>query len=89
MPLVVVTSLRAGYAAPAAAIQANSFEPESLDEVVSRPDELGQLAQVFQEMVRQVSAREQQWHQQMLQLRIEMNQAHTVREVVFPDREVK
>src|SRR5690348_4715841 len=36
--------------AAAAAIQANTFEPESLDEVARRNDELGQLALVFQEM---------------------------------------
>ena len=36
--------------AAAAAIKANTFQPESLDEVARRPDELGQLAQVFQEM---------------------------------------
>jgi two-component system cell cycle response regulator len=73
--------------AAAAAIQANSFEPESLDEMASRPDELGQLARVFQEMARQVSAREQQWQQQVLQLRIEIDQARNVREGAPPDHE--
>jgi CheY-like chemotaxis protein len=58
--------------AAAVAIQANSFQPESLDEVASRPDALGQLARVFQEMARQVSAREQHWHQQVQQLRSEI-----------------
>ena len=38
--------------AAAAAIKANTFQPESLDEVARRPDELGQLALVFQEMAR-------------------------------------
>jgi DNA-binding response OmpR family regulator len=75
--------------AAAAAIQANSFQPESLDEVTRRPDELGQLARVFQEMARQVSAREQQLQQQVLQLRIEIDQARNVREVAPPDHEVK
>ena len=58
--------------AAAVAIQANSFQPESLDEVAIRPDALGQLARVFQEMARQVSAREQHWHQQVQQLRSEI-----------------
>ena len=60
--------------AAATAIKANSFEPESLDGVAARPDELGQLALVFQEMARQVSAREQHRQQQVQQLRIEIAQ---------------
>src|SRR5947209_13965326 len=40
--------------AAAAAIKANTFQQESLNEVARRPDELGQLAQVFQGMARQV-----------------------------------
>jgi two-component system, cell cycle response regulator len=51
--------------AAAAAIKANTFQPESLDEVASRPDELGQLALVFQEMARQVYAREQHLQRQV------------------------
>jgi len=67
--------------AAAAAIKANTFQPESLDEVARRPDELGQLAQVFQEMARQVYAREQQLQQQVQQLRIEIDQERRAREV--------
>jgi len=67
--------------AAAAAIKANSFQPESLDEVAKRPDELGQLAQVFQEMARQVYAREQHLSLQVLQLRIEIDHARKAREV--------
>ena len=59
--------------AAAAAIKANIFQPESLDEVAQRPDELGQLALVFQEMARQVYSREQQLQQQVQQLRIEID----------------
>ena len=36
-----------------------SFEPESLDRVAERRDELGTLVRVFQNMVRQVQAREE------------------------------
>src|SRR5881394_3986365 len=67
--------------AAAAAIKANTFEPESLDEVTRRPDELGQLAQVFQEMARQVYTREQQLQRQVQQLRIEIDQERRASEV--------
>src|SRR5881396_3907927 len=67
--------------AAAAAIRANTFKSESLDEVARRPDELGQLALVFQEMARQVYAREQQLQRQVQQLRIEIDHAKKAREV--------
>src|SRR5436305_1289631 len=67
--------------AAAGAIKANTFQAESLDGVARRPDELGQLAQVFQEMARQVYAREQQLQRQVQQLRIEIDQARKAREV--------
>jgi len=67
--------------AAAAAIRANTFESESLDEVAWRSDELGQLALVFQEMARQVYAREQQLQRQVQQLRIEIDHARKAREV--------
>lgn len=73
--------------AAAAAVRAGTFEPESLDEVTRRPDALGQLALVFQEMARQVSAREQQLQQQVQQLRTEIEQAGNVREVASSDQE--
>jgi CheY-like chemotaxis protein len=67
--------------AAAAAIKANTFQPESLDEVARRSDELGQLALVFQEMARQVYAREQHLQRQVQQLRIEIDQERRAREV--------
>ena len=67
--------------AAAAAIRANTFESESLDEVARRSDELGQLALVFQEMARQVYAREQQLQRQVQQLRIEIDQARKTRDI--------
>ncbi len=67
--------------AAAAAIKANTFQPGSLDEVARRPDELGQLALVFQEMAHQVYAREQQLQRQVQQLRIEIDQARNASEV--------
>ncbi|MDQ6645382.1 MAG: HAMP domain-containing protein, partial [Chloroflexota bacterium] len=67
--------------AAAAAIQANTFQLESLDEVAGRTDELGQLAQVFQAMARQVYTREQHLQRQVQQLRIEIDQERRTREV--------
>jgi CheY-like chemotaxis protein len=67
--------------AAAAAIKNNAFHKESLDEVAGRTDELGQLAQVFQEMAIQVYAREQRLQQQVQQLRIEIDHARKTREV--------
>lgn len=67
--------------AAAVAIKNNTFQRESLDEVAIRADELGQLAQVFQEMARQVYAREQQLQRQVQQLRIEIDHERRAREV--------
>jgi len=67
--------------AAAVAIKNNTFQKESLDEVASRSDALGQLAQVFQEMALQVYAREQRLQQQVQQLRIEIDHARKTREV--------
>src|SRR2546429_6898581 len=67
--------------AAAAAIKANTFQPESLDEVARRSDELGQLALVFQEMARQVYAREPHLQRQVQQLRIEIEQERRASEV--------
>jgi CheY-like chemotaxis protein len=72
-----------------AAIQSNSFEQESLDEMARRPDELGQLALAFQVMARQVAAREQQFRQQVQQLRLEIDQARKACAVASSDRGVK
>ena len=67
--------------AAAVAIKNNTFQKESLDEVSSRSDELGQLAQVFQEMAVQVYAREQRLQQEVQQLRIEIDHSRKIREV--------
>src|SRR5258708_24137081 len=67
--------------AAAAAIKANTFQPERLDKAARRGHQLGQLALVFQEMARQVYAREQQLQRQVQQLRIEIDQARHASEV--------
>jgi DNA-binding response OmpR family regulator len=67
--------------AAAAAVEAGEFEPESLADVARRPDNLGQLARVFQRMAREVYAREQRLKQQVQELRIELSQTRQARQV--------
>jgi CRP-like cAMP-binding protein len=61
--------------AAAVAVEKGIYVPESLDEVARRSDELGQLARVFQGMVRQVYMREQNLKRQVTELRIEIDEA--------------
>jgi len=59
----------------AAALENNTYDEASLNDIVQRADELGQLARVFQRMANQVKAREQQLKQQIQSLQIEINKA--------------
>jgi len=71
--------------AAAAQVEAGIYEPEGLDQVAIRPDDLGQLARLFQSMIYQVYAREQALKQQVDELRIEIDhthQAHQVAQIV-------
>jgi two-component system, cell cycle response regulator len=65
----------------AAAVEAGGFEPDALDGVVARTDALGQLARVFQQMAREVRAREERLQRQVRELRIEVDEAKRAREV--------
>lgn len=65
----------------AAAVETAEFRAEMLVDVVKRPDELGQLARVFERMAREVDAREKQLKQQIQILRIEIDQAKKARQV--------
>jgi CheY-like chemotaxis protein len=67
--------------AAAAAVEDGEFDPETLARVATRRDELGQLARVFQRMAREVYAREQRLKQEVQQLRIEIDEARTARQV--------
>ena len=69
-----VTEPVARLTAAAAAMEAETFAPDDLSDVVERTDELGQLARVFQNMAREVYAREQHLKQQIHELRIEVNE---------------
>ncbi len=57
--------------AAAAAVEAATFDPESLAPVAARGDELGQLARIFQQMAREIYAREQRLRRQIEQLRLD------------------
>jgi CheY-like chemotaxis protein len=67
--------------AAAASVEGEQFQVDSLAEVSWRPDELGQLARVFERMAREVSAREQQFKHQIHTLRVEIDEAKKSREV--------
>ncbi|HEX9618385.1 MAG TPA: response regulator [Anaerolineales bacterium] len=58
----------------AIAVEASSFQPESLDEVAARQDTLGQLARVFQRMAHEVALREQRLKQLLRQARLDMEE---------------
>lgn len=65
----------------AAAVEDATFEAESLNSVAARPDALGQLAQVFQRMAREVRAREERLKQEVRELRIEIDEARQAKKV--------
>jgi CheY-like chemotaxis protein len=65
----------------AAEVEAGQFTLASLDEVSARSDALGQLGRVFQRMAHEVYAREQSLRQQVLALRIQIDEAKKAREV--------
>ena len=65
----------------ASAVESGDFEVGSLDEVGRRDDALGQLARVFQGMVREVAAREQALRREVQQLRIEIDETRAARQV--------
>jgi hypothetical protein len=65
----------------AAAVEAGEFDPKTIEQVAAREDELGQLARVFLRMAREVRAREQRLKQEVQQLRIEIDETRTARQV--------
>ena len=67
--------------AAAAAVEAGEFDPATIEQVAARSDALGQLARVFQRMAREVYAREQRLKQEVRQLRIEIDETRTARQV--------
>jgi len=67
--------------AAAAAVEAATFEPVTLDAVAARGDALGQLARVFQRMAREVRAREERLEQTVRALRIEIDEVRQAKKV--------
>jgi DNA-binding response OmpR family regulator len=65
----------------AAAVEAATFDPDSLAGIGDRTDALGQLARVFQRMAREVVLREQRLKQQVQALRIEIDTAREATQV--------
>jgi two-component system cell cycle response regulator len=65
----------------AAAVEEGAFELDSLNPVAKRDDSLGQLARVFQNMARQVYAREQRLRRQVQELRVEIDEVKKARQV--------
>lgn len=59
----------------AAAIEAGTFDPESLNDVTARADSLGRLARAFQRMAREVYTREQRLKSQLQGLRAQVEEA--------------
>jgi len=71
----------AQLSAAASAVEGGVYAPEQIDNVAERTDALGQLARVFQRMIREVYAREEKLRQQVQQLRIEIDRSKTARQV--------
>ena len=65
----------------AAAIESDTFTPDTLDDVATRTDELGRLARVFQRMAREVHARQEKLKRQVEQLRIDIDAARRQEQV--------
>jgi len=65
--------------------QSESFDPQKISMVASRTDELGQLAQVFQNMGKQVATREATLKKQVMELKIEIDESKkqsSIKEIV-------
>jgi HAMP domain-containing protein len=73
-PVLVITDT-------AAAIEDGEFELSVLDTVKTRPDEIGQLARIFQNMAKQVYQREQRLKRQVAELTIEIDQTRKEQQV--------
>jgi methyl-accepting chemotaxis protein len=72
----------------ASAIESGNFATEILDKPAKRTDELGKLARVFQDMARQVYAREESLKRQVQELKIQIDETKresSVREITESD----
>ena len=67
--------------AAAADVEDDRFDPASLDELARRDDALGKLARVFQKMAREVHLREEKLKQQVMELRIALDETRQKKKV--------
>jgi two-component system cell cycle response regulator len=67
--------------AAAEAVEQDRFDPDSLSDMATREDALGQLTRLFQRMSREFQAREQRLKQQVRELRIEIDRASEQQQV--------
>lgn len=67
--------------AAAEALEADTFDPSTLDLVAARTDALGALGRTFQSMAREVRAREDSLRDQLRELRIEIDEGAQARRV--------
>ena len=65
----------------AGAVEDGTFDAAMLDSVAVRDDALGNLARIFQHMACEVAARERALQEQLRELRIEIDEAKTGRQV--------
>lgn len=67
--------------AAAMAVENASYAPGSLDSVAARRDEIGRLAQVFDQMAREVRAREERMQREIKQLSVQIDEVKRRRQV--------
>ena len=60
-------------------VEANVYDPESLEPVINRADGLGNLARVFQRMAREVHIREQRLRHQLEQAQLDLEERQQAR----------
>lgn len=65
----------------ASAVESGTYDAGQLTDVAERTDELGQLARVFQAMVREVRAREERLVRQVHDLQIEIDEVRQAQQV--------
>ena len=63
----------------AAAVETKTFNPDSLDDLIQHPNNLGQLARVFQHMAQEVHSRERYLEQQLHLLQVSIDNSQKKR----------
>jgi HAMP domain-containing protein len=63
------------------ALEKQAYKPAMLESMLQRPDELGQLARMFHRMASEIITREESLKQQVIELRIEIDEAKKAKQV--------